>query len=122
MEWAIVPWGCRKLLEWIDARYAGPEIVITENGASFDDRLELGGVDDRARIAFLEGYLGACHEAINKGVKLKGYFLWSLLDNFEWALGYTRRFGLFHVDFDTRARTPKASAAWYKNVILNNGF
>ncbi len=122
MEWAIVPWGCRKLLEWIDERYAAPEIFITENGASLDDRVVDGRVDDPERIAFAEGYLGACHEAINKGIKLKGYFHWSLMDNFEWAHGTTRRFGLHHVDFETGVRTPKTSARWYKNVILNNGF
>lgn len=121
MQWTVVPWGFRKLLHWIDDRYGGPDIVITENGASFDDRLEGGTVNDTERIEYLEGYLGACHEAVQAGVKVKGYFLWSLLDNFEWALGYTRRFGLHYVDFQTLQRTPKASARWYADVIRHNG-
>ena len=121
MGWSIVPWGCRKLLEWIDDRYEHPEIIITENGCSFDDAVDDGRVDDERRIDFLHGYLTACHEAIERGVDLKGYFLWSFLDNFEWALGYTRRFGLHHVDFDTLERVPKASSQWYADVIARNG-
>ena len=69
----------------------------------------------------LDGYLAACHEAIQDGVDLQGYFLWSLFDNFEWASGYSKRFGLVHVDFDTLVRTPKASAYWYRGVIEANG-
>jgi beta-galactosidase len=120
MEWAIVPWGCRKLLEWIDARYERPEIIITENGCAFDDAVVEGVVDDAPRIEFLEGYLSACHEAIDSGVRLKGYFVWSFLDNFEWASGYTKRFGIHHVDFATGTRTPKASARWFAGVVRDN--
>ena len=122
MGWAIVPWGCRKLLQWIDARYDHPEVVLTENGCAFADRVVDGRVEDTERIAFLQGYIGACHEAIAQGVDLKGYFLWSFMDNFEWALGYTRRFGIHHVDFETGKRLPKRSAEWYGEVIRNNGF
>lgn len=122
MGWAIVPWGFRKLLEWIDKRYDHPEIFVTENGCAFDDVMIDGKVNDEERIAFLKDYIGACHEAISNGVNIKGYFLWTLMDNFEWAFGYTRRFGLHYVDFDSLTRTPKASAGWYRNVIRNNGF
>ncbi len=117
MNWAIVPWGCRKLLEWITERYDAPDIYITENGCSFPDELVDGKVEDQWRIDFLKGYLAACEEAIQNGVQLKGYFLWSFLDNFEWASGYEKRFGITYVDFETLERTPKASAKWYKEFI-----
>jgi beta-glucosidase len=121
MEWGIVPWGCRKLLHWIDSRYDHPPIVITENGSAFDDEMENGQVNDQRRIDFLAGYITECQRAIAEGVDLRGYFVWSLLDNFEWALGYTKRFGIHHVNFATQERTPKASAKWYAEVIGLNG-
>lgn len=121
MKWAIVPWGCRKLLEWIDARYDKPDIYITENGCATDDIVVDGAVDDQARIHYLASYLDACRQAIENGVQLKGYFLWSLLDNFEWAHGYSKRFGAVYVDFETRERIPKASLKWYADVINRNG-
>jgi beta-glucosidase len=80
-----------------------------------------GSVADQDRIAFLEGHLQACHDAISRGVDLRGYLVWSLLDNFEWAEGYRKRFGIVHVDFDTQARTLKDSARWYAKVIEHNG-
>ncbi|RMG59499.1 MAG: beta-glucosidase [Bacteroidetes bacterium] len=122
MGWTIVPWGCRKLLQWIDARYGRPEIIITENGCAFDDVVEDGAVHDQRRIDFARGYISACHEAIAAGVNLSGYFLWSFMDNFEWASGYSKRFGLHHVDFATGTRTPKDSAHWYARVIRENGW
>lgn len=122
MGWSVVPWGCRKLLQWIDERYDHPDVVVTENGCAFDDEPVDGIVQDDERIAFFDGYLGACHQAIeDDGVALQGYFAWSLLDNFEWALGYTRRFGLHYVDYETLERLPKASARWYADVIQRNG-
>lgn len=120
MGWAIVPWGCRKLLQWIDARYDHPSIILTENGCAFDDTVVDGRVDDEPRIAYVKDYLRECRRALDAGVDLKGYFLWSFLDNFEWALGYTKRFGLLYVDFATGRRIPKASASWYAEVIRNN--
>jgi beta-glucosidase len=120
--WGVVPWGCRKLLRWIDARYGRPDIVITENGCAFDDPIVNGVVDDPRRVDFLRGYLTECHKAIQDGVRLKGYFLWSFMDNFEWASGYTKRFGIHYVDFESGRRVPKSSAAWYKKLIQNNGF
>lgn len=121
MQWAIVPWGCRKLLEWIAARYDNPPIYITENGCAFDQTPIDGQVDDRDRIAFFEGYLAAVHEAIGLGVDMKGYFIWSLLDNFEWASGYSKKFGITHVEEGSLNRIPKASALWYRDVIRKNG-
>lgn len=122
MQWSIVPWGCRKLLEWIDQRYDRPEIFITENGGAFDDKLVDGVVHDQGRLDYLDGYLSECHKAIENGVNLGGYFVWSLMDNFEWASGYGKRFGIHYVDFDTLERVPKASAKWFTEVIRNNGF
>jgi beta-galactosidase len=121
MEWAVVPWGLRRLLEWIDRRYDRPDIVVTENGCAYDDPVREGRVDDLRRIAFLRGYLRECHRAIEGGVRLQGYFVWSLLDNFEWASGYSKRFGIHRVDFATGQRTPKASTRWFREVIRRGG-
>ena len=120
--WSIVPWGCRKNMEWIDERYGSPDIVITENGCALDDKIVNGKVDDPDRIEFVKTYLAECHKAIESGIKLKGYFLWSFMDNFEWALGFTKRFGIHYVDFKTGIRIPKSSVEWYSKVIKNNGF
>ncbi len=120
-DWAVVPWGLRRLLHWIDQRYDHPSIVVTENGCAMPDELADGQVDDARRIAYLDAYLGECHRALSEGVDLRGYFVWSFLDNFEWAMGYAKRFGLHYVDYPTGRRTPKASAAWYADVIRNNG-
>lgn len=117
MKWAIVPWGCKKLLQWITQRYNSPDIYITENGCSFDDEVTDGSVQDTQRVDFLKGYLSACQEAIDSGVQLKGYFVWSFMDNFEWASGYSKRFGITYVDFETLERIPKESAIWYSNFI-----
>jgi beta-galactosidase len=121
MGWAIVPWGCRKLLHWVSDRYGKPDIILTENGAAFDDRLVNGQVDDPDRVEFLKSYLLECHRALQENVPLKGYFLWSFMDNFEWASGYTRRFGIHYVDYATGRRIPKASARWYSDVLRKNG-
>ncbi len=121
MGWNVVPWGLRKLLHWIDDRYGHPEIYITENGCSFEDRLEAGVVHDPRRIEYLRQYIEQCHQAIAEGVKLKSYFVWSLLDNFEWALGFSKRFGLYYVDYPTGKRIAKKSASWYRQVIKANG-
>jgi beta-glucosidase len=121
MEWPVVPWGLRELLLWISERYDNPPIYITENGCAMPDTVVDGKVNDPRRIDFLDSYLGACHEAIEQGADLRGYFLWSLMDNFEWASGYDKRFGMIHVDFETLERTPKASAEWYAGVVERNG-
>ena len=119
MSWAVVPWGCQKLLEWISNRYDHPPIYITENGCAYDDIVEHGEVNDQRRVDFYQGYLSACLEAMEHGVNLKGYFAWSFMDNFEWASGYEKRFGLHFVDFDSLERIPKQSAKWYKEVIAS---
>ncbi|MEU2112744.1 GH1 family beta-glucosidase [Streptomyces sp. NPDC019507] len=111
--WPVVPDGLRELLVGLKARYGDrlPPVHITENGCSYD------GLDDDARIAFLDGHLRALHRAVEAGVDVRGYFVWSLTDNIEWAEGASQRFGLVHVDYDTLERTPKASYAWYRDVI-----
>jgi beta-glucosidase len=78
-------------------------------------------VHDVKRIEYLDGHLRACHDAMSRGVDLRGYFVWSLMDNFEWAEGYAKRFGIVHVDYSTQARLPKDSAKWYSDVIRRNG-
>lgn len=120
--WPIVPWGLYKLLLWIKNRYHKPEIVITENGCALDDQLVDGVVNDPGRITFLASYLYECSWAILHDVKVTGYFLWSFMDNFEWSSGYSKRFGIHYVDYDSGKRIPKSSAEWYKKVIRNNGF
>jgi beta-glucosidase/6-phospho-beta-glucosidase/beta-galactosidase len=120
MGWPIVPWGFNKLLQWIADRYGNPPIYITENGCAFDHPVVDGKVEDPERIDFYQSYLTEGAKAIEAGVNLRGYFAWSLMDNFEWALGYSKRFGLVHVDYETLARTPKASAHWYSQVMETN--
>lgn len=121
MQWAVVPWGCRKQLEWIAERYDNPEIVITENGCAYNDQLVNGEVVDQPRIDFYSSYLEECANAIDNGVNLVGYFAWSFMDNFEWAQGYDKRFGLHYVDFKTGERTAKASAKWFKDLMMPKG-
>jgi len=95
---------------------------VHEAGAAYGDTVGPDGeVDDQRRIAWLEGHLEAAAGAIEDGVDLRGFFVWSLLDNFEWAEGYAHRFGIVHVDFDTQVRTAKASAKWFRRVIEANG-
>ncbi|MCP3971421.1 MAG: beta-glucosidase [Rhodobacteraceae bacterium] len=110
MGWEIYPDGLHHFLTWVNREYGrGLPIFVTENGMSANDRLTMGQVDDPDRIAYLDAHVAAVARAIGDGVPVGGYFTWSLLDNFEWALGYEKRFGLIHVDFDTLERTPKAS-------------
>ncbi len=110
MGWEIYPDGLHHFLTWVHAEYGrGLPILVTENGMSADDRIDGGAVGDAPRVAYLNAHLAAVRRAIAEGVPVAGYVVWSLLDNFEWSLGYEKRFGLVHVDFDTLARTPKAS-------------
>jgi beta-glucosidase len=95
-------------------------IFISENGCSADDALVDGKVDDTDRVMFLRNYIGQLGRATAEGYPLKGYFLWSLLDNFEWAEGYAKRFGIHYVDYKTQQRTPKLSALWYRELIKKN--
>lgn len=110
MEWEIYPEGLENLMLWTKENYTGDlPIFITENGMASYDTLENGRVADPARIDYINRHAAALKSAIAKGVPVSGYFIWSLMDNFEWALGYDKRFGLIHVDFDTLKRTPKDS-------------
>ena len=114
------PDGLVDLLARLHADDRLPDVYVTGNGAANDDRVGPDGeVRDPERIAYLEGHLHAVARALEHGVPLRGYFAWSLLDNFAWAWGYARRFGLVHVDFDTQARTPKASARWYADFVAD---
>ncbi|HST85692.1 MAG TPA: GH1 family beta-glucosidase [Kineosporiaceae bacterium] len=118
--WPVVPSGLRDLLVGLRDRYGAdlPPIYVTENGCAYPDPVEDDGqVRDQERIAFLDAHVRAVREAITAGVDVRGYFVWSLLDNFEWAEGYTQRFGLVHVDFETQVRTPKASYHWYAEQV-----
>ncbi|WP_088960932.1 GH1 family beta-glucosidase [Micromonospora purpureochromogenes] len=119
-DWPVVPEGLRELLTWLHDTYgeALPPIQITESGCAYDDVPGADGrVHDPERIAYLDGHLRAVRAAIDDGVDVTGYFVWSLLDNWEWAEGFTKRFGLVHVDFDTQVRTPKSSYAWYRDQV-----
>jgi len=117
MGWEIYPDGLRELLVGLQADYRLPPIYITENGCACADQLAGGAVDDGARIEYLRTHLEAVAQARAAGVDIRGYFAWSLMDNFEWDSGYAKRFGLVHVDYQTQARTPKASAHWYRELI-----
>lgn len=123
MDWGINPEGLHDLLVRLNRDYGGVPIYITENGCAFTDLVNHGGrVEDDNRVEFLTRYLSAAHRAIGEGVNLKGYFVWSLMDNFEWALGYSKRFGIVYVDYPTQKRIIKKSGWWYRGVIADNGF
>jgi beta-glucosidase len=118
MGWEVSPDGLFDLLVRLRDEYAPPAIFITENGASFGDvRGHDGSVDDPERREYLDGHLRAVRRAIAAGVPVEGYFVWSLLDNFEWTHGYSRRFGIVYVDYPTLERIPKASFYWYRDLI-----
>jgi len=121
MGWEVQPEGLTRLLQRVHTEYsepAGVKLYVTENGAAYDDVLtEDGAVHDADRTRFLEQHLGAILDAVDAGVPVHGYFYWSLLDNFEWAWGYDKRFGIVRVDYDTQVRTPKDSAIAYTRII-----
>lgn len=120
-EWPIMPGALRDLLIDLKRRHPDlPPVIIGENGASFPEPERSGPVDDQNRIDYLAGHLAAVAEAIDAGVAVEEYTVWSLLDNWEWADGYTQRFGLVHVDFETGERSPKASYDWYRNLIARH--
>ncbi len=118
MGWEVYPDGLRVLLERIHRDYPFPAYYITENGAAFADTVEAdGSIQDSRRQAYLASYIAAAGQARAAGVPLKGYFVWSLLDNFEWGHGYKQRFGIVRVDFATQERTIKASGHWYRELL-----
>jgi len=120
--WEVYPRGLADVLLWVKSRYGGLPLYVTENGAAFyDPPTAEAGIDDPLRVGYLRRHLLAAADALAAGVDLRGYFAWSLLDNFEWSLGFDKRFGLVHVDYGTLARTPKASARFYSEVIASSG-
>lgn len=119
MDWEVYPQGLQDLFEGLQRDYANlPPLYVTENGMSSDDTVDAAGqVDDEQRQAYIKRHFAACSRAMDSGVDVRGYFIWSLLDNFEWAFGYERRFGLVHVDFETQQRTLKRSALAYADFL-----
>jgi beta-glucosidase len=121
MGWEVYPTGLYDLLGRLHFDYRFPALYITENGAAYRDRIDDNGqVEDPLRIQYLKAHVVAAGQAIAAGVPLRGYFAWSLLDNFEWAHGYSKRFGLIYVDYPSQRRIPKASAHWYRQVMVAN--
>ncbi|WP_418276138.1 glycoside hydrolase family 1 protein [Isoptericola jiangsuensis] len=124
MGWEVQPEGLTRLLLRLQQDYTGPRgtvLVVTENGAAYPDVVQADGtVDDRDRLEFIDRHLRAVKDAVDAGADVRGYFAWSLLDNFEWALGYSKRFGLTRVDYSTQERTLKASGRWYAEVARDN--
>lgn len=121
--WAVAPEGLTDVLVDLHTRYGDAlmPLLVTENGCAYDDAVDANGeCDDPERVAFLGRHIGAVGAAIDAGVDVRGYCVWSLLDNFEWAEGYTKRFGLVHVDFETQVRTPKTSFTWFKELIKHS--
>jgi beta-glucosidase len=120
MGWEVVPDGLGDLLRRLHRDYAPAALYVTENGAAFADvRGHDGQVNDPERRAFLEAYIDAAGRAVADGVPLRGYFTWSLLDNFEWAWGYWKRFGLVYIDYATLERVPKGSFYWYRDFVAS---
>jgi beta-glucosidase len=117
MGWEVYPQGLTELLLRLHRDYAPKALMVTENGSAFDDEMVDGQVHDTQRLAYLQEHIVACAHAIEQGVPLKAYFAWSLLDNFEWASGYDKRFGLVRVDYDTQQRTVKDSGRWYAQFL-----
>ena len=117
MGWEVYPDGLFELLVRLQDDYELPPLYVTENGAAYADQRSNGTVEDPSRISYVERHLDAIARAIEHGIPVHGYFLWSLLDNFEWAMGYSRRFGIVYVDYATLERVPKASYRWYRDFI-----
>ncbi len=122
MDWEVSPEGIYNIIMRMHTQYSPGDIYITENGAAFNDVVENGEVHDERRVAYYRAYLANIHRAIQDGAPVKGYFAWSLMDNFEWAEGYTKRFGITYVDYETQERILKDSGKWYSQAIADNGF
>ncbi|MDG4860498.1 GH1 family beta-glucosidase [Streptomyces sp. T-3] len=120
MGWTIDPGGLHELIMRYVRETPGLPLYVTENGAAYDDKPDPeGNVHDPERIAYLHAHLAAVHRAVDDGADVRGYYLWSLMDNFEWGYGYGKRFGAVYVDYETQARTPKSSARWYAGVAAS---
>jgi len=120
MGWSISPEGLERVLRSLSEQFPSIPLVITENGAAFVDELINGAVHDKERIDYLRRHVVAAHRALQRGVDLRGYFVWSLFDNYEWAFGYAKRFGIVHIDYRTMTRTPKDSALWFAELAATN--
>ena len=122
MGWEIDAQGLYDVLTRVHRDYPPIPLHVTENGAAFADEVAAdGSVPDPDRVAYLDDHFRAAHRAIADGVDVRGYFVWTLMDNFEWGFGYSKRFGLVHVDYETLERTPKDSARWFAEVTRRNG-
>jgi beta-glucosidase len=122
MGWEVYPDGLREILVWVRRRYGEVPLYVTENGAAYGDSEPAAGVvEDPRRVDYLRSHLRAAREAIDEGVDLRGYFAWSLLDNFEWGFGYSKRFGLVRVDFETQQRWLKRSGLFFRHLARTNG-
>jgi beta-glucosidase len=120
MGWPVVPAALTELLLRVREDYGDIPLLITENGAAFDDHLDGGSViEDERRLAYVKGHVEALERAREAGVDVRGYYVWSLLDNFEWEHGYDKRFGIVFVDFATQRRILKRSALWYRDLIAS---
>jgi beta-glucosidase len=121
--WEVFPQGLTDTLLWLKNRYGDLPLYVTENGSAFYDPpvAENSPLQDPLRVSYLQKHLKAIHHAIAQGVNLRGYYAWSLLDNLEWSHGFSKRFGLVHVNLQTQERTPKASALYYARVIESGG-
>jgi beta-glucosidase len=118
MGWPVDATGLEEMLLALHRDHPAVPLMITENGAAYDDAVEADGrIRDERRVTYLRDHLAAMRRAIEAGVDVRGYFAWSLLDNFEWAYGFDRRFGLIHVDYPTGERRWKDSAHWYKDMV-----
>ena len=121
LGWSVKPESLINVLCRVSEEFTDLPLYVTESGASFDDEVDQGGhVVDVDRIRYLHGYFGAAADAFAAGVDVRGYFVWSLLDNFEWGEGYSQRFGLTYIDYETQTRIPKASAEWYRIQIARH--
>ena len=121
MGWNIAPEGLEELLVSLHDQFPGQALMVTENGAAFDDTVAAdGSVPDPERLDYLRRHFTAAHRAMARGVDLRGYFVWSLLDNFEWGYGYAKRFGIVRVDFNTLERTVKDSGRWYQQLVATH--
>jgi beta-glucosidase len=122
LGWEVHPESLTRILRWVRDHYGDTPLYVTENGAAFPDPPRAAAtIDDPLRVEYFRSHLLAVLDALRAGVDVRGYFAWSLLDNFEWSCGYSKRFGLVHVDFDTQRRTPKASARFYRDVVRTRG-
>jgi beta-glucosidase len=123
MGWPLTPTGLYDLLDELRLRYPGlPPVMISENGCAYDDPFQPDGtIVDQRRIDYLDAHLRQVLRALEDGIDVRGYLVWSIFDNFEWAEGYSKRFGLVHVDYATQRRTPRESASWYRSLIETRG-